>query len=541
MGCGQSQLNNTCQPRDLKDNDIGNNYKFRRQLTNRLKMQNKMFVQKNNGKIWEDYIIHNQIGQGHFGVVKKVVHKITNEERAVKIIQKSQEKAQKYSLNEIELLRSLDHPHILKIYEFYEDKNNFYVVLELLKGGELFDKISEGNMLKEKQAQEIMRQILSAIIYAHSQNVMHRDLKPENILLEVDSSDNFNIKVIDWGGAMRFEQDELYYDFFGTKLYMSPEQYQQKYNYKCDLWSIGVILFILISGESPFGDSPQTIQKNILAMKYKFNQESWHSVSQECMDLIRKLLCSQDKRLTAQQALNHPWFKLSFQEEEDPKKKYLAQLEMTRCSSVESSKHECKKNLMKLRQFNCMQKFQAAVLNFIAFKMISKKEYNYLREQFKQLDLNGDGILTKEELKTAYKQIYSKKELSQINLEEIFDQIDLDNNGVINFTEFISATMDKQNSQQKEKLLQAFNYFDQDKNGYITQDELANIIGNSQENSILNNTQEDPIFSSLWQLILEQSDKNQDGKIEFEEFEYMMNLYAESSDQQKQDIILQQK
>ena len=186
-------------------------------------------------------------------------------------IQKSDWTRLKY---EIDILKNLDHPNILRLYETFEDSNSIYLVTELCEGGELFDEIMARNRFEEKDAAPIMKQLLSAINYCHKKNVCHRDLKPENVLL--DSKDKQTIKVIDFGTSQVFANEEKMELVLGTAYYIAPEILTGKYDEKCDMWSIGVILYILLSGEPPFaGGSDAEIIAKVKKGKYNFNRKRY--------------------------------------------------------------------------------------------------------------------------------------------------------------------------------------------------------------------------------------------------------------------------
>lgn len=162
-------------------------------------------------------------------------------------------------ISEIKLLKQMDHPNILKLYEVFQDEARFYVVTQLCEGGELFDEIVKRKSFSEKDAAQIMLQILSAIVYCHSNHICHRDLKPENILME----NGEQVKVIDFGTAANFNPEQGMNTMLGTPYYMAPEIFNQStYNEKCDVWSLGVIMYVMLTGRPPFfGDSDAEVIK----------------------------------------------------------------------------------------------------------------------------------------------------------------------------------------------------------------------------------------------------------------------------------------
>jgi len=193
--------------------------------------------------------------------------------RAVKILKKDsldKEEIDRF-MHEIDILRKLDHPNILRLYEFYQDQKRYYLVTELCSGGELFDEITNRAHFEEADAAKIIQQVLMAVRYCHERNIVHRDLKPENILL--DSKKNSNrVKVIDFGTSEEIEPGMKLTQQYGTAYYIAPEVLSSAYNEKCDIWSIGVILYILLSGKPPFdGKDDKEIIKKVRIGQYDMN------------------------------------------------------------------------------------------------------------------------------------------------------------------------------------------------------------------------------------------------------------------------------
>ncbi|CAD8108836.1 unnamed protein product [Paramecium primaurelia] len=466
---------------------------------NHLKLNFSQFIVEKQNSYTDDYKLGGVLGVGAFSQVRKVTHRKTRAIRAMKVISKSRlsttELQQKF-INEINVYKQLDHPHILKLYEFYQDEKNYYIIIELCTGGELFDKIIEKGSFSEKEASYVMKQIMSAILYAHNQSIVHRDLKPENVLLDITSQGNYNVKVVDWGTAKIFSPNQQINEKFGTLYYMAPEVLKRNYNEKCDIWSCGVILYILLSGMPPFnGKTDAEIQKNILNGKYKLEGEVWNSASAHAKDLVTKMLqYDVQKRLSAKQVLEHPWFLQQHQEKVD---KQVVQGRL--------------KNLM---NFRAEQKLQQATLMFIGTTMISKEEKNQLMQAFKEMDQNGDGILTKEEILETYKK-YMDDETALQEVQKIMDLVDMDGSGTIDYTEFIIASMDRRKAVQKEKLKEAFQIFDKDGNGYISESEIKEVLGPSLTG----------IDEKYWLDMIREIDKNGDGQISYDEFcEMMMKI-----------------
>jgi len=250
------------------------------------------------------------LGQGSFGEVKKAKNKTTGEEIAVKIINKS-DMAQEDLLalqTEVEILSQIDHPNVVKLFEVWEDKLKFYMVMEIMTGGELFDRIVEKDHYSEKEAADTIRPIVDAIRYCHNMGVAHRDLKPENLLYATKDPHSI-IKISDFGLAKIYDSS-LMMTQCGTPSYVAPEVLEGKgYDETVDFWSIGIILYILLCGFPPFYDDDNDKLFELISKgKVEFPSPYWDNISDPAKDLIRRLLnVDPNKRLKSDDILSHPW------------------------------------------------------------------------------------------------------------------------------------------------------------------------------------------------------------------------------------------
>uniref|UniRef100_A0A7S3JCL8 Calcium-dependent protein kinase 1 n=1 Tax=Euplotes harpa TaxID=151035 RepID=A0A7S3JCL8_9SPIT len=379
------------------------------------------------------------------------------------------------------------------MYEFLEDDKRIYIVTEICKGGELFDEILNRSKFDEKDAAIVMRQLLSAINYCHKKSIVHRDLKPENMLLEQDK-DLEKLKIVDFGTSLTFDPDRALDEKLGTAYYIAPEVIKKSYNEKCDLWSCGVIMYILLSGEPPFNDPKadnEAIMKKVEKGKYDLTKGVWKTVSKEAKDLIKKLLTyAPEDRISAEEALKHPWIK-------DCK--------------VEVDSDATNNALGNLKTFRSDQKLKVAAASYIGSQLISKSEKEKLGKIFKQLDANGDGKLSKAEIHDGYEEHFGKL-LNEDELDRLFDEVDTDKSGFIDYSEFIVATMSSKKNMSEEKLMAAFKLFDTDGSGTISPDELKSVLGSSGK-----------ISDEVIEEVLKQADENNDGEIEFSEFCKLMS------------------
>lgn len=410
-----------------------------------ISIDSKMFVSLKTGKVTDHYKISNVLGVGAYGKVTRVIHKRTNQERALKAIKISEtahetsEKASRKLFTEASMLKDLDYPNIIKLFDVFKDQKYYYMVTEYCSGGELFEKIQKQNGFSEKMAADYMKQLLSAISYLHSKRICHRDLKPENLLLNSKSPDA-KIKLIDFGVSCKFTPGKKMKEKVGTAYYIAPEVLRKSYDEKCDVWSCGVILYIMLCGYPPFaGNSDKEIFSKIKNSSLKFPEGDWTNVSSEAKSLVKRMLEYEPvRRLSAQEALGNKWI------QKNTKEKQLDPM-----------------ILQNLRLFNTKSQLKQAILTFIAVQLSSQTEKDHLEQAFKTFDVNGDGRLTAGELVKGYQSVFKlSKPEAKATVEQILEKIDFDKNSGIDYSEFLVACFDQQTLLSKERLDQAFNMFD---------------------------------------------------------------------------------
>mmetsp|Transcript_18337 Transcript_18337/g.25364 ORF Transcript_18337/g.25364 Transcript_18337/m.25364 type:complete len:334 (-) Transcript_18337:55-1056(-) len=256
------------------------------------------------------YDLGSEIGRGGFSVVVEAVRKKDSQRVAVKCIKKNMVEGDdiKLLIREVKIMKRLNHPHILKLYEVFEDETGYFLVMELVEGKELFDKIVERGQYSEKDTARIIHQIVSAVAYLHENDIAHRDLKPEN-LLSAGNDENEIIKIADFGFSKNFGEEKLMTSC-GSPGYVAPEVLTcESYDNSVDMWSIGVILYILLCGYPPFyADNAPALFKKIMDVQYDFDDPSWDDVSEDAKSLIKALLVKEPgSRLSAAQVLQHSW------------------------------------------------------------------------------------------------------------------------------------------------------------------------------------------------------------------------------------------
>lgn len=475
-----------------KSKSIKNYHKVATISHNKKDFNVKAKIERNDKTIQDKYNVLNQLGKGSFGTVFKVFHKHTKQTRAMKVIKKEniflQDDEQKF-LKEIEILKELDHMNVIKIYEYYEDSMNYYLITEFVSGGELYDTIIKWNFFDENVARGIFKQIISAVAYIHNLNIIHRDLKPENILVESMKGDMINIKLIDFGTCNYFQKDKKLRLQVGSPYYIAPEVLDGSYNEKCDIWSCGCILYVLLVGYPPFEAlTSEELLKRVKLGKYDTEGEGWDCVSDEAKDLVKKMLCKNfKKRISANEILNHPWLK----------------------QKIEVKTKDMKSVLSNIKNFHEQDRLQQATINYIVHFLTPPSELEQMKGAFRDLDVNGDGTLSKEELRAGFEKLFGQVGKAD-ELEKVLEEIDSDNNGSISYEEFLSAVMNRNKLFNEENLKLCFESFDKNGDNKLSAEEIRKALG----------AKDNEYVKELISLI----DENGNNEIDFEEFKELMNL-----------------
>jgi calcium-dependent protein kinase len=457
----------------------------------KMKVSKESMIKISTEPVANFYSIVKDLGHGSYGQVKKVKHKELNEIRAMKITNKKSESS-KY---EIEILKKISHPNITKIFEIFADSKKYYIIMEFLEGGELFEAITNIGSFTENSACKVMKQILSAVLYLHSNHIVHRDLKPENIMLtQKPKNGNYQIKLIDFGTAKIFRPGKKMNKFIGTSYYIAPEVLKERYDEKCDVWSCGVILFILLCGYPPFnGNTNVDIFHAIQNQNPIFGGEEWEDITSEAKDLIKLMLKKNpSERLSAEQCLTHKWFKIMESSERNKTQKISKQIQLNAIQHMAQFVHE--------------NRFKQAVLQFISTQFNIQKEENELKELFKSMDVTGTGQLTKDEFTKKLMELYGENDGKEM-ANSIFNSLDMDGSGKISYDEFLSAMINSQKVVTEERLKKAFKMFDKDNSGKLSVKEIRNVFGGTE---------------AQWKQVINEVDLNNDGEVDFEEFKIMM-------------------
>ncbi|XP_073022017.1 calcium-dependent protein kinase 11-like [Primulina eburnea] len=442
-------------------------------------------------RLRDHYNLGKKLGQGQFGTTYHCAEKATGIEYACKSIPKRKLLCQEdYDdvWREIQIMHHLsEQANVVRIKGTYEDNVFVHLVMELCGGGELFDRIVQKGHYSEKKAVQLMKTIVGVVEACHSLGVMHRDLKPENFLFDTPDEDA-KLKATDFGLSVFYKPGQCLTDVVGSPYYVAPEVLHKHYGPEIDVWSAGVILYILLCGAPPFwGETDNRIFKQILKGKIDFESDPWPQISDSAKDLIRKMLQRDPRsRITAHEVLCHPWIV-------DDK--------------VAPDKPLGSAVLSRLKQFSAMNKLKKMALRVIA-ERLSEEEIGGLRQLFKMIDTDNSGTITFEELKQGLKRVGS--ELMESEIKALMNAADIDNSGTIDYGEFLAATLHLNKMEREENLLAAFSFFDKDGSGYITIDELQQACKDFGLHDV-----------HLGDMIQE-IDIDNDGRIDYGEFATMM-------------------
>jgi len=453
------------------------------------------FAADNRGELEDFYLVDKKvIGEGSYGSVQKGQVKDTGHWRAIKAVNKSLVKNSEQFREEMAIMKLLDHPNIVRLYETFEDQRFVYLVMELCTGGELFDSIVAQGKFTEQIAALHVQQMMRAVNYMHQNYIMHRDLKPENWLLASEDPKS-ELKLIDFGLSKRFSPGEFASTKAGTPYYVAPEVLEGRYAEQSDIWSVGVIMYILLCGSPPFsGNDTVAVLDAVKRARPQFNKKEWKTISTEAKALLKALLVREpSQRMTAAGALQHEWMKLA----ETP-------MDTLPTTSV----------VQNLKSFSVMNKLKKASLNVIA-SQLTDQAIKELTDLFMAMDENNDGTLSVGELMDGLTRAGVG---IPPDLAELMERIDTDGSGVIDYSEFMAATMDKKKFIQEDVCWRAFKTFDVDGSGLLDKQELMRLLGVDDITDVM----QVAVTEEEVDAIMKEVDVNGDGKIDFDEFLTMM-------------------
>jgi len=438
------------------------------------------FIQENSKKFEEVYRIAHVVSKGVFGEIRTCFHRETGRKRAVKVYRKEKITSEVLRCQverEIQIMKAIDHPNVVRIFEFFEDWKRLYVVLEFCRGTELHQEILKKKGFTEPKASQAMKHIFSALAYMHAKGIMHRNVCPGSVLVE-SWRDCFNVKFIDLSLACKVTEgtSEEIFEVVNDPAYLAPEVLSKDYDEKCDIWSAGVVMYSLLCGVFPSEVTPDSV-KGL-------------AVSEEAKELLSKLICPLSERYSAEEALGHKWIlQNSFQSN--------------------SSNQEVINTLQNLQNFKVDNKLKDAVYTFIATQCMSAPELRKAREVFRAIDSKGDGKLDFEELERSFKLVDPEAASGLAN--QVLGKLDADCSGFIDYTEFLKGSFNVGTVLSEENLNEAFKVFDRDGSGSISSEELQKILqGDNKCNQ------------QVWEEFIQLVDQNGDGEIDLKEFQHIV-------------------
>ena len=454
---------------------------------------NRSFKQVANFR--EHYIVKKDIGSGAFGSVHLGEHRKSGVPCAIKIIRKSSLKVARVygelNKNELQVLEETTHPHITRVFELMEDSRCYYIIMELISGGNLFDRIKKMRSFSEDQSMAVMKQLSLALNYMHGLNIMHRDLKPENLLCEQQDDGQIIIKLTDFGFATHFDPDKPETLSLGSPLYMAPELCNElRYDNKVDVWAVGVITYVMLTGCAPFaGKDKATIYKAVTKMEPDYRRLA--NASSSTIAMIKACLQKDpDQRPTMSELLQMEAF-----------------ASMSNVGSLDDDK---KLNISaNLAAYTKTTTFQSGICSIIANLQTKAEELNDVREMFLRFDANNDGFITLDELEAGYAELAQIFNMDEPDLRNLLKSADSNGDGRIDYPEFIAAAYQKDLLLSQDNLKRAFALLDRDGNGTVTAEELAEVFGSGHVSQR---------GEEVWQEIIKELDRNNDGEISFEEF-----------------------
>lgn len=432
-------------------------------------------------RIEDDYNIESKVvGSGMSGPVQLATSKGGDTKCAVKSFKKKGLPPKKRAelQSEVEIYICLDHPHVARLEMVYETDEDLHLVMEYMAGGELYDRLSARKQYTEEAAARTTHQMLLAVAYLHAQDVVHRDLKLENFLYERKDTDH--LKLIDFGFAKFWDRSTKMSQACGSVHYVAPEVLKHSYTNLADVWSIGVIVYMLLTGSPPFHGPDDEVLKKIRAGTPHFGSR-FRRLSEPAKRFVEALLnVEPQRRISAQEALSHPWITSRTHEKET-----VIDIEI----------------LNSLRDYARTSSFRRAVLSMMAWSL-TREDRLHMRDQFLRIDTGNTGMITVKEMKTLLMENFH---VDGEEAEALFAQLDTDNDKQIAYSEFLAAGLQGRMKIHEEVLRKTFSRFDRESCGKITAEDLKGVLGESFDGADI-------------EALICEADTTGDGVIDYDEF-----------------------
>jgi calcium-dependent protein kinase len=448
-----------------------------------------------------------QIGEGGYGKVYVAVDKEFNNRRvAVKKVTKrsssgpSNQEQDEALKREIAVMKELDHPNICKLFGTFERGNTMFFIMELCEGGEVFDRIIESGKISEKFTAQIIEQVVDALAYVHGRGIAHRDLKPENIVFCSKDRSDQSIKVIDWGLAMCFTGTPMT-SAVGSFTYAAPEVILSRnikaYTAACDLWSLGVLTYVMLCGKPPFWGSEANHLRNARHERYPITGAPWDTMNPQAIDFVKVLIkADPNKRMAIDALVQHEWLNTN---------ESRASAETT--AGVFGN----------LKQFSNANTFSKMCITAVA-RHLDHKDLKGIHQVFRDIDVNGDGVLCSEEIGNGFRRIFGENSEEAKKIDSIFKSLDLDGSNSIDYTEFCAAGLGQRATTQDDVTWAAFKTFDIDNSGFVERSDINELLDRAD----VRDAWSSEVCQEVAMEIVAKFDKDGDGKICFEDWKKLM-------------------
>jgi len=447
-----------------------------------------------------------EIGSGGYGKVFVAQDRqVQGRKVAIKKVMVFDEAKKKAFQNEVSIMKTLDHPNICKLLETYEQGRFLYFVMELCEGREVFDRIMDNGQIEEATTADIVKQSASALKYAHTRGIAHRDMKPENICFATNDPKDNHIKVIDWGLGFYFGEARMS-SAVGSLTYAAPEVLEARavdgYSSACDLWSLGVLVYVMLCGKPPFWGNYAEQLKRMKKESYPLSDSTWQAISKEAKHLIKGLLRANPKdRMPLDEVLNHRWLG-------NPAGRMDAGIS--------------RQVLSNMKQFSKTSQFFSLCVASVA-RQLDHHRLRDVHRVFCEMDTNRDGVLELNEVKAGFEKIFGKESQEVQQVEAMFARLDLDGSGQIDYTEFCAAGIGERMSTEESVLWAAFKAFDvHDDNNSISKEEIKQVLRSADVDKVYTSEACDDLSDELFA----RYDKNGDGSLDFDEFMKLMREIA---------------
>jgi calcium-dependent protein kinase len=469
----------------------------------RVEGESPIFFKENPNDFFSYYILTDKaLGRGPYSETRVCVHRHTSVKRAVKIILRkgiNGEDVRTHIMKQVETYKQLEHPNLVKVYEFFSDRKYYYIVEDLCTGQNLLELMAERVQLTEIQVAAIMKQVFSALEYLHANQITHRDIRLRNVMVLIGDGGVPHCRVIGQDTAMLCSVRRQLRGSVGASHYIAPEVLADNFNEKCDLWSCGIMLYIMLSGTPPFnGITDKDVLECVTKAKYEFDEATWQEVSPDAKALVSQLLLKDSAiRLSAQQASSSFWIASQSDVNQQP-----------RPIAPESRK--------RLKNFHETNKLMQAMHTFIISQIIVYDEVRELKEAFSSISPSGNSYIEQEELLRIFLNFMSPLE-SRDEVSRIFREIDTDNAGYMDYSVFLKVIIDHKLAISQRNLKHAFSLKQKEDRGLITTLELRMLFENN-----------DYMEDEIWENMIKEVDQNKHGEIDLFEFEFLLRMELEA-------------